>query len=257
MSIALSALLALSAGLPAAPSAAAIPPSIDNPTDARRMLADLVAYQSVAGHRDLAAIADPARRRAPAAARRVIMFAKHNIVTHRPPVRPPNGTRTEEKPHPSLGGNVYPPKMRDQVISLWENGADLQNSPWLADLREQKKFSCWRTCQRWIELFNSEGHTLRKRATGNRISEREVNGQDIVNLAIYRMVCPKAYIKEVRAYVHNMNPDNPPYSHSQIGRVENRLRLHQKVGSMTSDCAYFEINLFKRERYWHNHYPDC
>ncbi len=125
------------------------------------------------------------------------MFKAASIVTHRPPVRPPNGSQTEETPHPSRGGSAYPPEMRDQVIFLWENGADLQNSPWLAELREQKQFPCWRTCQRWIELFNSEGHTLRKRATGNRISEREVNGQDLVNLAVYWMVRPKAYIDEV------------------------------------------------------------
>ena len=106
-------------------------------------------------------------------------------------------------------------------MSLWQNGVDVRNSPWIVELRNQKQFPCWRTCQRWIKLFNSEGHTLRKRATGNRISEREVNGQDLVNLAVYWMVHPKAYINEVRAYVHNMNPDNPPYSRSQIGRAEN------------------------------------
>ncbi len=93
--------------------------------------------------------------------------------------------------------------MRDQVISLWKNGVDLKHSPWIAELREQKLFPCWRSCRRYITSFNDEGTTLCKQATGNRISEREVNGQDLVNLAIYRMVCPKAYIDEVRAYVHN------------------------------------------------------
>jgi hypothetical protein len=146
--------------------------------------------------------------------------------------------------------------MRDQVISLWENGIDLIRSPWIAELREQKLFPSWKSCQRYIELFNAEGHTLQKRATGNRISEREVSGQDLVNLTIYRMVRPKAYTDEVRAYVHNMNPVNPPYSRSQIGGAEIRLGLHRKVGSTTSDCAYFEINLFKRERYWHAEYPE-
>ncbi len=53
-----------------------------------------------------------------------------------------------------------------------------------------------------------------------------------------------------------MNPDNPPYSRSQIGHAEDRLGLRRKVGSTTSDCAYFEINLFKRERYWHAEYPE-
>jgi hypothetical protein len=70
------------------------------------------------------------------------------------------------------------------------------------------------------------------------------------------MVRPKAYIDEVRAYVHNMNPENPPYSRSQIGRAEKRLGLHRKAGSTTSDCAYFDLNLFKREQYWHAEYPE-
>jgi hypothetical protein len=112
------------------------------------------------------------------------------------------------------------------------------SSPWIAKLREQKLFPAWRTCRQYIGLFNAEGHTLGKRATGNCISEREVSGQDLVNITIYRMVRPKAYTNEVRAYVHNMNPVNPPYSRSQIGRAKVRLGLHRKVGLTTSDCAY-------------------
>jgi hypothetical protein len=65
-----------------------------------------------------------------------------------------------------------------------------------------------------------------------------------------------AYINKVRAYVHNMNPNNPPYSCSQNGCADDRLGLCRKVGSTTSDCTYFEINLFKRERYWHAEYPE-
>ncbi len=67
------------------------------------------------------------------------------------------------------GGGADPPEMRDQVISLWENGADLKYSLWIAELREQKLFPCWRSCRQWISSFINEGTTLRKRATGNRI----------------------------------------------------------------------------------------
>ena len=55
------------------------------------------------------------------------------------------------------------------------------------------------------------------------------SGQDLVNLAIYRMLRPKAYIDEARAYVHNQNPANAPYSQSQIIRVELRLGLIRKA----------------------------
>jgi hypothetical protein len=54
------------------------------------------------------------------------MFAVNNIITRRPPVRPPNGTRPASAPHPSEGGGRgYAQEMRDQVISLWMNGEDL------------------------------------------------------------------------------------------------------------------------------------
>ena len=70
------------------------------------------------------------------------------------------------------------------------------------------------------------------------------------------MVRPKAYLDKVRAYVHIQNPVNPPYSQSQIYREERRLGLVCKDASTTSDCAYFEANLFKRQQYWHAQFLD-
>jgi hypothetical protein len=43
---------------------------------------------------------------------------------------------------------------------------------------------------------------------------------------------------------------------SQIYRVERRLGSVCKAASTTSDCAYFEVNLFKRQQYWHAQFPD-
>lgn len=141
------------------------------------------------------------------------------------------------------------------VISLWMNGDEL-NAAWIEQLRHQRKFPCLRTCERWIRQYQGEGHTRRMRPTGNHFSEREVHGQDLVNLAVYRTVRPKAYIDEVRAYVHNRNPVNPPYSRSQIGRAELRLGLHRKAASTTSDCAYLQVNLHKQHMYWNAAFPD-
>ena len=84
------------------------------------------------------------------------------------------------------------------------------------------------------------------RLTDNQLSEREVHGQHLVNLAVYRTVRPKAYIDKVRAYVHNRNPANMPYSKSQIGRAELRLGLHRKAASTTPDCSYLQVNLHKQ-----------
>jgi hypothetical protein len=86
-------------------------------------------------------------------------------------------------------------------------------------------------------------------------SEREVNGIDLINLALFRLVLPKAYIDEVQAYVHNCNPVNPPYSRSQIHRAEACLGLWQKVASSTSSEAYRPENIYKRNRYWRQPYP--
>jgi hypothetical protein len=129
--------------------------------------------------------------------------------------------------------------------------------PWIEQLQFQRKFPCYQTCRRWISQYIDDGNTCRKRpATGNQFSEREVHGQDLFNLALYWTVQPKVYIDEVRAYVHNRNPNNPPYSRLQIGRAELRLGLFQKKASTTSDCAYLPINLHKQRQYWNAAFPD-
>ena len=138
---------------------------------------------------------------------------------------------------------------------MWQNGGDLRSHE-LQQLRQQRKFLSLATCDRWIRQFNGEGHTRCKHPKGNRISQREVHGQDLFNLSLYKMVRSKANLNKVRAYVHNQNPANPPYSQSQISRAERRLGLFCKAASTTSDCAYFVANLFKRQQYWHAQFPD-
>jgi len=183
------------------------------------------------------------------------MFANKDIVVKRPAVRPPNGTSPASSPHPSRGGNVYSPEVRGQVIAMWQNGT-LENNPAIIQLRMQHKFPCKKTCLEWIQQHQTDGNTRGKRRTGNRHSLRELNGQDLVNLALYWAIRPKAYIDEVRAYVHNRNPANPPYCQSQIVWAEKRLGLFRKVGSTTSDCAYLPLNQFKHDQYWGAAYPD-
>ena len=139
--------------------------------------------------------------------------------------------------------------MRDQIISLLMNGEDL-NAVWIELLRHQRKFPCLRTCRWWIRQYQGEGHSRCRRPTGNHFSKREVHSQDLINLAVYRTVRPKAYINKVRAYVHNHNPANLPYSRLQIGRAELRLGLHRKAASTTSDCTYLQVNLQKQFMYW-------
>ena len=95
-----------------------------------------------------------------------------------------------------------------------------------------------------------------KRSTGNRMSRRELQGEDLVHLAVFRLVRPKGFLYEAAAYIHNRNPTHPPYSKSQIYRAECRLGISRKVGSTTSDLAYLPVNIRKRTRYWNENYPD-
>jgi hypothetical protein len=67
---------------------------------------------------------------------------------------------------------------------------------------------------------------------------------------------PKAYLDEVRAYVHNRNPATPPYSRSQIVRAEHRLGLTRKAASSTSDRAHLPLNMHIRYLYQNAAFPD-
>jgi hypothetical protein len=171
---------------------------------------------------------------------------------HRPKlgqVRPPNGTLVEAKKPVWHGGNPYDETTCNMVLKMCLNGDDI-TAAWLIPHRHQHTFPSLTTCRRIWDRYLNNGHVLPRRATGNNFSTREVHGQDLINLALFRKVRPKAYIDEVRAYVHNRNPANVPYSHSQIVRAECRLGLFSKKASSTSDCAYTPLNLHKRERYW-------
>ena len=137
-----------------------------------------------------------------------------------------------------------------------KGGNKALKAPWIEQLRFQKKFPHYDTCQRWIQIYKEADHVLPKRATGNKFSQREVKGQDLFNLALFRLAFPKAYIDEVRAYLHNRNPANEPYSWSQIFvRAGQRLGLWLKVASTTADEAYRPANLLKRQMYWGENYP--
>lgn len=177
-------------------------------------------------------------------------------------VRLPLGTRIIPTKHARNGGNPYPTESRQMAISLWENaggdngGFAAFRTPQIMQLRLDGDFPHeTSTVRRWIKTHQNYGHVLPKRATGNLFLVREVDGIDLVNLTLFRLIRPKANIDEVRAYIHNRNPDVEPYSPSQICRAEQRLGITRKVGSTTSIDAYTPINLFKRDNYWQQEYP--
>ena len=167
-----------------------------------------------------------------------------------PRLRAPNGTRQAPPPsHPSRGGNPYSDDMRQQVLEMYLQGQDL-DSPEIRALRDQWKFPHLDTCQRWIDIYHETGDICPKRATGNRYSQREILGDTLEKLALFRIVFPKATLAECRAYLYNLNPNVAPHSNSQVHRAEMLLGLTRKASSTTADQTYTPANLLKREAYW-------
>ena len=103
-------------------------------------------------------------------------------------IRPLSRTRVIKRKHSIQGGNPYPVKLCQMVISMmWQNGEDLR-APQLMQLCYQRKFPSLPMCKRWICQYQAEGNVQSKRASGNAFATREVHRQDLVNLALYWMV---------------------------------------------------------------------
>ena len=113
------------------------------------------------------------------------------------------------------------------------------------------------TERRWNNLNIDLGHVRPCKRTGNRFSAR-LTGQDIILLAMYRVVYPKATSSEVNTFLYCANFGNPTfrfYSHSQICRAEDLIVLCRKKGSTTAYQAYFPVNVQKRWNYWNLPFP--
>lgn len=169
-------------------------------------------------------------------------------------LRQPLGTFANETPHPSRGGNSYSDDMKEDVIMRWQMGIPLV-SPELDALRAVHAYPHIDTCMRYIRQFHDHGHTRRKKATGNHPAEREILGQPLVRLALFRCVHPEGTIDHARAYLYNCDPSVLPYSPSQLCRADHLLDLRRKAASTTCERAFWDINLRKRHRFWTMNYP--
>ncbi len=165
-------------------------------------------------------------------------------------VRQPTGTFKTAPSLPSRGGRPYSNEVRLGVIHRWQTGQSLV-SPDLQDLRDQGVYPSQQTCRNWINQFIEYGHIDPMCHTGNHRATREVRGDDLTQLALFRTVNPKATIHEIRAFLFNLRQNEVPlYSISQICRAEKLLGLSNKVGSTTCVRAYLPINLAKRQMYF-------
>ncbi len=168
-----------------------------------------------------------------------------------PHLRPPNGMRQPPPTsHPSEGGKAYSDDLRRQVLQMHFDDYDLHEAPKLVALQAARKFPSYSTCIRWIQIFNQTGDICPLRCTGNHHAEREVEGTDLEQLALYRSVNTKATLSECRAYLYNINPTKDPYSNLQVHHAEKLLGLKRKAVSTTADLAFLPQNMTLREYYW-------
>ena len=171
-------------------------------------------------------------------------------------LRDPLGTFTNNRPHPSRGGNPYPNEVRHEVMMRYHLGIPLISAEleWLRD-QVPPAFPAYITCERYIRQFHDVGHTRPKKATGNHEATREVRGEAWPRLALFRMAHPQASIDEVRAFLFNINPAVAPLSPSAIVKAEYILNLRRKRSSTTCERAFWAINLHKRDLFWTANYP--
>ena len=174
--------------------------------------------------------------------------------------RPDPKTRVNPILHPSVGtGNAYSQDMRTLVMFI--NDQFDEEDPFVQNFisvaREAHVYPSVSTLRRWEDLEHSHGHILPCRRSGNKFSQR-LDGQDLILLALYRCIYPKATIAEVNAFLYRANFGNPMfsfYSHSQICRAETMIGLSRKRGSTTAYQAMYPVNLRKRWMYWNYRFP--
>lgn len=124
-----------------------------------------------------------------------------------------------------MGGNPYSQEVREEVITQYVLGIPLQ-SPDLDALQAVYAYPSLQTCMWYINQYHELGHWDNKIATGNHQAEREVLGQPLVRLALYRLVHPEAPISHVQAFLFNMDPTVPLYYTAAIGSVEKEILYH-------------------------------
>lgn len=171
-------------------------------------------------------------------------------------VRPPACTVAPSEHHASCGiGKPYPKEYREQVMFLHDNYPGVLQSPAVIAAQDIHVHAVNRTINRWLRRRERLGHVRPYKRSGNRRAEREINGQALIDLALYRTIRCKAFGYEVLAFLFNRNPDVAPYSASQLSRAEKKLDLTTVAASTTANAAYLPINQEKRRMYWGEAYP--
>ena len=184
-----------------------------------------------------------------------------------PPIRriprPGLQTRPNAPPHPSIGrGFAYSHDMRTLVMGM--DGLDHLTVPeFIHELCRRHILPSQLSKYRWEQLEQQVGHYCSCRRTGNNFATR-LCGFDLILLALYWTIYPKASAAKVNAFLYRINYGNVNfsfYSHSQISKAETMIGLSRKAGSCTAYQAFLPRNIQRREEYWNYPYPigiaDC
>ena len=171
-------------------------------------------------------------------------------------IRPPTRTIIPPKPHASRGiGKPYPKEFCKFIMYVHDNHPDQLNSQAVTKAQDAHTYAVNCTINRLLQRRDDLGHVRPFRRTGNQRSSRELKGQALINLALYRAVHCKAFGYEIRAFLFNRNPTTPSCSASQLSRAEKRLGLTTVAASTTANHVHLLINLEKQRMYWEMGYP--
>ena len=166
-------------------------------------------------------------------------------------IRLPDRIICQPEHHASMGiGKPYPKEERERILFLHDNFPAELATPGVQAAQAARLHAANVTINVWLRRRQVFGNLRPFRRTGNKRAEREVCGQALVDLALYRSLRCKALGAEVRAFLYNRRPEVPPISGSQLSRAEAKLDLTTVRASTTCFRAYWPINMEKRRMYW-------
>ena len=123
-------------------------------------------------------------------------------------------------------------------------------------LQERKLLPSRHSISRWKATEERLGHYCACCQSGKRALRGtgcRLGGMDLVLLALYRVVYPKATAAEINAFLYNANYGNVHfrfYTSSQITFAEKLIGLSRKKGSTVAYQAFLPRNLRLRWIYW-------
>ena len=160
-------------------------------------------------------------------------------------------------------GAPFSPEMRRLAMEIHNAQPHLPPNvrEYIKMLQERKLLPSRHSILRWKTTEERLGHYRACRRSGKRALRGtgcRLGGMDLVLLALYRVVYPKATAAEINAFLYNANYGNVHfrfYTSSQITFTENLIGLSRKKGSTVSYQAFLPWNLRLCWIYWNLPFP--